>query len=269
MTPHRFHRYRNGVAVTIAAMTAIVLSPVMAAAFSASSITPTTVVPTTTVVPEPAVSMELTQGTITFGDGQYRWVAGHGTVLDVDGAVTLDAGSVTFLFATHGGLVVSETPDGPLELVEGAATLRPGDAATTLGLIAGYPGSYETVDLVAGAAGEGDLAAFRPGAGPRTVTLSSVALPPGESYDVADVRHEFALVVVTDGVVEAWDGTKLYVHDTATTPAAEALVTNSSATHPATLLVAAIQPMTPPAPTTAVPTTIPPTTASDTTPNDP
>ena len=152
-----------------------------------------------TVPDEPAgVPIALAESTFTFGDGPYHWASTHGSVLDVDGEVILDEGTVTFLATTSGTLLVPQDGSDPFELTAGSAIPRDEALATTVSVPLGEPAGYVAIDIQGGdaatdvtadttvaaetSAAGGDVAAtppsFAPGAGARTVTLHRVVVDP-------------------------------------------------------------------------------------------
>jgi hypothetical protein len=246
-------RRRRAVAVALAFGTALV--PIVASAAA-------------TGPDEPAgVPIALAESTFTFGDGPYRWASAHGSVLDVDGEVILDEGTVTFLAVTSGTLLVPQDGSDPFELTAGSAIPRDEALATTVRVPLGEPAGYVAIDIQAGdaatdvtadttvaaetSAAGGDVAAtppsFAPGAGARTVTLHRVVVDPGSSFDAASIEHEFGYVVVTKGVFDTASGETLYTFDTLALPG-DGVLTNPSGSVAAEILVATVTgpPATPP-----------------------
>jgi hypothetical protein len=273
MTNMPNHAARRRRSLVIAVATGAWLVPVVAAAASAES--SRSIPPATTEATESTAGPEvpagdpivLAESTFAFGDGPYQWASTHGSVLDVDGEVTFDAGTVTFLAATSGTLLVPLDGSDPFELTAGAAIPRDEASATALFVPAGEPGGYVTIDIEATSAAPadaadatiapetstagGDVAAtppsFAPGAGARTVTLHRVVVDPGTSFDAASIEHEFGYVVVIKGVLDTASGETLYTFDTLALPG-DGVLTNASGSVAAEVLVATV---TGPPPTAA------------------
>jgi hypothetical protein len=270
-TPNQAARRRRALAIVLA--TGAGLVPIVAAAETTSSATEPAVAstePEATVPEVPAgVPIVLAESTFTFGDGPYHWASTHGSVLDVDGDVTLDEGTVTFLAATSGTLLVPQDGTDPFELTAGTAIPRDEALATTVSVPLGEPAGYVAIDIQGGdaatevaddttvaaetSAAGSDVAAtpnsFAPGAGARKVTLHRVVVDPGASFDAASIEHEFGFVVVTKGVFDTASGETLYTFGTLALPGDGAL-TNPSGSVAAEILVATV--------------TGPPATAADT-----
>jgi hypothetical protein len=186
-------------------------------------------------------------------------------VLDTDGELTLDQGSVTFLAATSGTLLVPQDSPEPYEIPAGNAIPRDESLNTTMSVPEGAPAGYVAIDIQPGdgagtadgatttdagdvtapsdSAAAGDVAAtpasFAPGAGPRSVTLQRVLIDPGASFDAASIEHEFGYVVVTNGVLNTAAGETLYTFGTVALPG-DADLTNASESVVAEILVATV-----------------------------
>ena len=259
-TPNHAPRRRR--AWAIAAAVGAGLVPVVATVAAGAEPEPGSTPPTTeATVPEvPAgVPIVLAESTFTFGDGPYEWASTHGSVLDVDGEVTLAEGNVTFLAATSGTLLVPQDTAEPYPLTAGAAVARDEALATTVSVPAGEPAGYVAIDIQAADAAASDAAettvaaettaagndvaatppSFAPGAGRRTVTLHRVVVDPGATFDAASIEHEFGYVVVTKGVFDTASGETLYTFDTLALPG-DGVLTNPSESVAAEILVATV-----------------------------
>ena len=213
-----------------------------------------------TVPDEPAgVPIALAESTFTFGDGPYHWASTHGSVLDVDGEVILDEGTVTFLATTSGTLLVPQDgsdPSSSRPARRSPATRHwpPRSACPP----ASRPGTWRSTSRAAtpqrtppptrrspprprplAATSPRPRRRFAPGAGARTVTLHSVVVDPSASFDAGIDRAEFGYVVVTKGVFDTASGETLYTFDTLALPG-DGVLTNPSGSVAAEILVATV-----------------------------
>lgn len=153
----------------------------------------------------------LAETTYTFAEGEYHWSTEHGIVPRSIGDFEFAAGGATLVAATTGVVAVTGGDGTPIEVADGTAVLRAEADTTVVGSVEGAFGAFTAIDLEAGPADDG-APTFTPGAGDRTVTLTSAVVEPGTSLDLSTLGADFAYVVVVKGILDASDGTELLPH---------------------------------------------------------
>jgi hypothetical protein len=153
----------------------------------------------------------LAETTYPFAEGEYHWSTDYGTVPHAAGDIEVAAGGITLIAVTKGVVGVTGADGAVAEVADGTAVSRPEGDPTVIGAIDAAFGSFTTFDIEPGVDPDGGPS-FTPGAGDRTVTLTSAVIEPGTALDLNQLGADFAYVVVVKGIVDVSDGTELVPH---------------------------------------------------------